>query len=58
MRSQDHAPHTRAVTSGQPAEFCELCHEPNPIDHDAEPVTGLWVCVECVENTLQGACYE
>ena len=41
-----------------PAEFCDLCGEPNPIDHDAYPPTGLWICVECIEHTLQGATYE
>lgn len=38
------------------AAECELCGAIRNIDHDASEAAGLWVCCECVEETLQGAC--
>lgn len=42
----------------QVAEFCDLCGERNPIEPDAYPPTGMWICVPCLEETLQGACHD
>ena len=41
-----------------PEPECELCGTTRRIDPDASEAAGLWVCVECIEETLQGACHE
>lgn len=65
MTSPGTSPHThnaaeRTATqsSAAPNEFCDLCGERNAIELDAYEPTGLWICVECIEHTLQGACHE
>lgn len=42
----------------QPAEHCELCGERNPIDADAYPPTGLWICTVCIEGMLDAQPYD
>lgn len=37
---------------------CGLCGTLRNIDQDASEAAGLWLCVGCVEETLQGAVHE
>lgn len=37
---------------------CAMCSRIHNIDHDASETAGLWLCGECVEETVQGACHE
>jgi hypothetical protein len=36
-----------------PEPACELCGADHHIDPDASDAAGLWLCVECVEATLE-----
>lgn len=39
-------------------EHCDMCSEPHPADPDIEAITGRWLCVPCIEATLEGAVHE
>jgi hypothetical protein len=41
-----------------PEPECELCGTVRHIDPDTSQAAGLWICVECVEITLQGDIHE